>query len=778
MTQYSILLVILAAALSSTPARGQDSATRALSPEDLFAARTLVFGSAVRVSRDGRYVAYVTWDPQGRLTDGELRQRPGQWYLFPGGLPSGFGPGAEVWVLDLETRETIKVGGDGANAWAPVWSPREPRLVFLSDRGGAPGLWEWRPARALRRVTRRLLTTDYYGASGAMAWMPDGRSIVLATAPVEALRQVPAPHRAGRVAPRAQPDSLTVEVRRAGPVSGQPASDSSPANVRPPSAAEYEIVAVDVETGAVRPLGRDSDVHWLEPSPDGRLVAYAAMRDRSKPGGMRYQTYYDVLVRPFHGSGAPRTLCRQVPISFFGRNVVRWAPDSRALLYATTGLEQQQGFFKIGVDDSVAIPLLPFSPKLRQLSGAVWSALSDAIYGWGGESVWAYDPRTGQGREVAHLAGKRVSYVLTTGTGGPATLLEPQVLVALASDSSGGVWGFYRVELRSGQVRPLYEAQQAIAAGGFEAENTVAVEAHAGRVVFAAEAASQPEELWLTDLSFRAPKPISRLSGRVGDIRLGERRVVTWTDADGTRRSGILLLPSGYRPDVRYPLILWVYEQAVPYSVNTFGLAGQTAFNLHLFTTRGYAAFYPDVRWIPDSVMPGLGRQVASAVRELAREGVVDSTRVGVVGQSSGGYDVLAIAATYPGLRAGVVVNGVSDMVLMWGSTLDNSIGQEWVEQQMALGAPPWERPQNYVRNSPSFHFDDVRAALLLVAGTADSFTIRHMDLAYLGLKRSAKEVEYRRYRGEGHVPDHWSPVNRGDVTKRIIEWFDQHLKR
>ena len=52
------------------------------------------------------------------------------------------------------------------------------------------------------------------------------------------------------------------------------------------------------------------------------------------------------------------------------------------------------------------------------------------------------------------------------------------------------------------------------------------------------------------------------------------------------------------------------------------------------------------------------------------------------------------------------------------------------------------------------------------------------MDLAYLGLKRSGKEVEYRSYRGEGHVPDHWSPVNRADVTKRIVEWFDEHLKR
>src|SRR5207247_3589662 len=125
---------------------------------------------------------------------------------------------------------------------------------------------------------------------------------------------------------------------------------------------------------------------------------------------------------------------------------------------------------------------------------------------------------------------------------------------------------------------------------------------------------------------------------------------------------------------IRYPLALCVYEPALPYLLHTSCLAGHTPFTLHLSTTRGYAAFYPDVRWIPDSVMPGLGRQVTSAVRELAREGVVDSTRVGVVGQSSGGYDVLAIAATYPGLRAGVVVNGVSDMVLMWGSTLDNSI--------------------------------------------------------------------------------------------------------
>jgi len=81
------------------------------------------------------------------------------------------------------------------------------------------------------------------------------------------------------------------------------------------------------------------------------------------------------------------------------------------------------------------------------------------------------------------------------------------------------------------------------------------------------------------------------------------------------------------------------------------------------------------------------------------------------------------------------------------------------------------------VANSPSYHFDRVQSHLLLLEGTADDLTVRHMDLAFAELKRLLKPVEYRRYPGEGHAPDAWTPANRLDAAERMLEWFDAYVK-
>src|SRR5439155_22842831 len=98
--------------------------------------------------------------------------------------------------------------------------------------------------------------------------------------------------------------------------------------------------------------------------------------------------------------------------------------------------------------------------------------------------------------------------------------------------------------------------------------------------------------LWAGHPEFHDVHRVSRRAGAVLDVALGERRMVEWTPTDGRPRRGILLLPVGYQPGTRYPLIVWMYERAIPYDVNTFGIRGQEFFNLHLFATRGYASFY------------------------------------------------------------------------------------------------------------------------------------------------------------------------------------------
>jgi dipeptidyl aminopeptidase/acylaminoacyl peptidase len=752
---------------------GQTAPVRPLAPETLFAARELRAGARVSLSADGRFVAYVAGNPQERQRDGDIVTTRTGWALLPSGAPSGAG---QVWVLDLRTQRAIAVAGPTGHSWAPAWSPRAPVLALLSDRDGRPGLWLWRPGdRAAPRRISPMLSTDYYGS---LRWTPDGRSVLLASPDpadlADALRG------RGAVAPARPGDALSVEVRRAGFAdsavrAGEPAA-------RPTSpAARFDIISVNIETGNVRRLVSDTQVVWLQPSPDGRLLAYAIVRDFSRPQGRQYQSYYSLRVVPLSG-GAPRTLASDLPLAFWGKETVRWAPDSRSLAYATVGLAEEHGLFRVAVDGSGVVPLAPFRPfmdiSIGQAEGVVWDSTGRALYGWSGPIVWRYDAATGEGREITRLEGMQIWHLLTRGPFGH--LYEPagSSVIAVAVADSGTSSGFYRIDVASGKVTPLYAGNWQLGVyGGFSAENTTAVSASGDVVLFARESATEPLELWRTDRRFSDVRPVSRLSGAMLDTPMGQRRIIEWTTSTGLRRRGILLLPPHYQSGTRYPLIVWMYEHSIPYDVNTFGLSGSTFFNLHLFATREYAAFYPDLEWAPESVMTSLADQVHSGVQELARLGIADSTRVGVVGHSSGGYDVFAIATTCPWVRAAVAVSGVADMVMAFGGTMDSPVGYDWVEKQMGLGAPPWAHPERYVANSPSYHFDQVQARMLLLQGTADEFNVGHMDLAYAELKRLGKVVEYRRYPGEGHVPDEWTPANRLDGERRMLEWFDTYVK-
>jgi dipeptidyl aminopeptidase/acylaminoacyl peptidase len=749
--------------------RAQTTAPRALAPEALFAARSLRYGARVSLSLDGRYVAYVAENPGEHERDGDIVQTRNGWSLRPSGAPSHAG---QVWVLDLHTGRETAVLGTAGHSWAPTWSPTAPVLALLSDRDGQAGLWLWRPAD--RATPRRISAVPVSGAyDGAVRWTTDGRHVLLASPPRADLAEAAR----GRGAPAGK----AVEVRRAGFADSGATHAGTPAPKSTLPEPPFDIVSADIRTGAVTPLAHDVGIDWLEPSPDGRLLAYATMRDYSRPEGQQYQAYYALHVMPLSG-GATRVLASHLPLTFIGgKEVVHWAPDSRSLAYATMGLAAQHGLFRVAVDGSGVVPLEPFTPfmdlSVGQAQGVVWDSAGTTLYGWSGPVVWRYDATTGRGQELARLAGKHIWHVLTRA---PFNQLYTHGadIVAVAVADSGTTSGFYGVDVASGRVTPLYQVSKQIGAqGGFSAENTTAVAPRGDGIVFTQESAAEPPELWHADPGFREVRRVSHLSGMALDVRMGERRVVEWTMPTGEQRRGILLLPPDYQPGTRYPLIVWLYERSVPYYVNTFGLAGQQVFNLQLFATRGYAAFYPDLRWAPESVMTSLGEQVHSGVEELARLGIVDSARVGVVGQSSGGYDVLAIAATCPWVRAGVAVSGIADMVMAFGGTMDDPVGYDWVEKQMGLGAPPWAHPERYVANSPSYHFDQVQARLLLLEGTADTFTLGHMDLAYAELKRLGKPVEYRRYQGEGHVPDMWTSANRLDAARRMLEWFDTYVK-
>jgi dipeptidyl aminopeptidase/acylaminoacyl peptidase len=71
-----------------------------------------------------------------------------------------------------------------------------------------------------------------------------------------------------------------------------------------------------------------------------------------------------------------------------------------------------------------------------------------------------------------------------------------------------------------------------------------------------------------------------------------------------------------------------------------------------------------------------------------------------------------------------------------------------------------------------------VQTPLLILHGAADTSIPPFLaDEIFVCLRRLGKEVEYAKYEGEEHSPPNWSYANHVDYVKRIIAWFDEHLK-
>jgi dipeptidyl aminopeptidase/acylaminoacyl peptidase len=87
---------------------------------------------------------------------------------------------------------------------------------------------------------------------------------------------------------------------------------------------------------------------------------------------------------------------------------------------------------------------------------------------------------------------------------------------------------------------------------------------------------------------------------------------------------------------------------------------------------------------------------VVSGIESLARQGLVDSTRVGVMGWSQGGY-ISAFLATHEArrFRAISVGAGISDWMTYYVNTDITPFTRQY------LKATPWDDPAIYAETSP-----------------------------------------------------------------------------
>jgi len=151
------------------------------------------------------------------------------------------------------------------------------------------------------------------------------------------------------------------------------------------------------------------------------------------------------------------------------------------------------------------------------------------------------------------------------------------------------------------------------------------------------------------------------------------------------------------------------------------------------------------------------------------------------MGQSYGGYGVMALITQTPRFRAAICNAGYANALSSYLTMRPDgsSFGIGWAEDgHSRIGGSPWEVRERYIENSPIFYLDRVRTPLLIIHGTADSAVPPFLaDEIFVGLRRLSREVVYAKYVGETHAQNAWSRPNVLDFWRRVIEWLDKHLK-
>lgn len=260
----------------------------------------------------------------------------------------------------------------------------------------------------------------------------------------------------------------------------------------------------------------------------------------------------------------------------------------------------------------------------------------------------------------------------------------------------------------------------------------------------------------------------------------GSAELFKWKAYTGKLTEGILYKPENFDSTKKYPMIVYFYERNNQ-TLHQYIAPAPTPsrLNISYFVSNGYVVFVPDI-WYKDG-HPGKSAYdyIVSGTRALIKKGFIDSTRIGLQGQSWGGYQTAYLITQtnlYKAAWAGAPVSNMFSAYggIRWESGLNRQFQYE--HQQSRIGATIWEKPNLYIENSPIFHLPKVKTPLVIMANDADGAVPWYQGIElFTAMRRLNKPCWMLNYNGEAH--NLMERKNRKDIQIKEQQFFDWLLK-
>ncbi len=690
-------------------------------------------GSIADVTSDGRWLA-VTVQSRRDRTDVDHMRFGDPTYVSP----------ASTRVLLIETISGDQewLFGDPVQVRGLTWSPDDTQLGYFLMVGGQYQLRVYDIESGNTRSVN-LSTAKEISSSSPLIWAPDGSSVLLSLRPeawAEEARQAFA-------------------VMTSGPVVVQDSRNDFLAWDRVRNLASRQVAAlVSVSSGSVEEILPEADVQGLRFGESGDFVTYTAVKPQKTAYERNEGTEYEILKLVLDGS-APESIVAPSE----RRTNPNWNKAGDAFVYSeegnvflrkleedsTTNLtEQHRG--SVSEDDSTKMSFSPmrWSPDDQNIlmsSQTGWHILSPDDGGLELVLPLEEDEESRPSRSVQSWSedGRYIYFTYS------------------ASDE----WqrGLKRLDLQSGVIETMMLDENLYRSFNFSDDG--------GTVIYRMSDGNRPDEIWAASENFSERKQLTDLNSQLADLPLSKTELIEYLDIDGNTLYGILYYPVGYEPGRKYPLVAEIYEQFFDNGYNE---------NMNLITAQGWFGFRPSVRF--EEGFPGEAwlKAVPSAINKLVDRGIVDNDKIGVYGQSYGGYAVNLLITQTDRFAAAANVSGKVNMISFLGDspriTTRNyraaEIGQD------RIGATLWEQPQKYIEHSAIMFADRINTPLLMLSGEGDwNVPATNQREMYYALRRLGKEVVWVNYMSGGHgagrassaedFVDHW---------ERMFDWFREYF--
>ncbi len=288
-------------------------------------------------------------------------------------------------------------------------------------------------------------------------------------------------------------------------------------------------------------------------------------------------------------------------------------------------------------------------------------------------------------------------------------------------------------------------------------------------------------DIYVTDDRFRSPTRVSEVNPQAAKYLWGEAKLVNWTSLTGEKLNGILYTPENLDPAGKYPMLVYFYEKSSDQLyVHSVPAPSWSILNIPWCTSNGYVVFVPDITYRIGYPGQSAYDAVISGTKAMVdRFPFIDSTRMGIQGQSWGGYQVAYLVTRTNLFKAAMAGAPVSNMTSAYGGirwSTGRSRMFQYEHTQSRLGATLWENPELYIENSPLFHVPDIQTPLLIMHNDSDGSVPWYQGIEFFtALRRLNKPAWMLSYNDEGHNLSKWP--DRVDLSIRMMQFFDHYLK-